>query len=67
VSSWLDDPEAIAEQYSSEEALRQRVLAHRELLDGPDDEEIVRERILAARPRRLLEVGSGLAELCGWA
>ena len=67
MTSWLDDPEAIAEQYASEEALRQRVLAHRELVDGPDDEEIVREWILAARPRRLLEVGSGLGELCAWA
>ena len=67
VTSWLDDPEAIAEQYASEDALRERVLAHRELVVGPDDEEIVRERILQARPRRLLEVGSGLAELCGWA
>ena len=67
MTSWLDDPEAIAQQYASEEALRQRVLAHRELVDGPDDEEIVRERILAVRPRRLLEVGSGLAELCDWA
>ncbi len=66
MTSWLDDPQAIAEQYASEEALRQRVLAHRELVDGPDDEEIVREWILAARPRRLLEVGSGLGELCAW-
>ena len=65
VSSWLDDPEAIAQQYASEEELRQRVLAHRELVDGPDDEEIVRERILAACPGRLLEVGSGLGELSG--
>jgi len=67
VTSWLDDPQALAEQYASEEALRQRVLAHRELVDGPDDEEIVRERLLAARPHRLLEVGSGLGELCAWA
>jgi len=67
VTSWLDDPEAIAEQYESEDALRQRVLAHRELVVGPDDEEIVRARIHEARPRRLLEVGSGLGELCGWA
>ena len=67
MTTWLDDPAAVAEEYASEDALRQRVLAHRELVVGPDDEEIVRERILEARPRRLLEVGSGLGELCGWA
>ena len=52
VTSWLDHPEAIAEQYESEDALTQRVLAHRELVVGPDDEEIVRERIREARPPR---------------
>ncbi len=67
MTSWLDDPEAVAEEYASEAALRERLLAFRELAEGPDDEEILRERILAARPRRLLDAGSGLGDLCVWA
>ena len=65
--SWLVDPDAVAAEYASERALRERVLAHRELIEGPDDDAIVRARVLAARPRRLLEVGSGLGEFCAWA
>jgi ubiquinone/menaquinone biosynthesis C-methylase UbiE len=65
--SWLLDPDAVAAEYESERALRERVLAHRELVQGPDDESVVRTRIVAARPRRLLEVGSGLGDLCAWA
>ncbi len=65
--SWLVDPDAVAAEYASELALRERVLAHRELVEGPDDEAIVRSWVLAARPRRLVEVGSGLGEFCAWA
>lgn len=65
--SWLVDPDAVAAEYASEQALRERVLAHRELVEGPDDEAIVRARVLAARPRRLVEVGSGLGDFCAWA
>src|SRR5215203_5333353 len=64
VTNWLDDPHAVAEEYASDAAFRQRTLAFAELLEGPDEEEIVRSRILAARPRRLLDVGSGLGDLC---
>ena len=67
MTGWLDDADAVAEEYASEEAFRQRTLAFTELLEGPDEEEIVRSRILAARPRRLLDVGSGLGDLCTWA
>lgn len=66
MTGWFVDPEAVAEEYSSEEAFRQRALAFRELLEGPDDEEIVRARILVAWPRRLLDVGSGPGDLCAW-
>jgi SAM-dependent methyltransferase len=65
--SWLVDPDAVAAEYASERALRERVLAHRELVDGPDDEAIVRACVLASRPRRLVEVGSGLGDFCAWA
>ena len=65
--SWLDDPDEVAAEYASEEAFRERTLAFTELLEGPDEEEIVRSRLLAARPRRLLVIGSGLGDLCVWA
>ena len=67
VADWLVDPKAVAEEYASEEALRERWAVYDELLEGPDDGEVVRARILAARPRRLLDVGSGFGELCAWA
>jgi hypothetical protein len=49
--SWLLDPDAVATEYESEQALRERVLAQRELIEGPDDESVVRTRIVAARPQ----------------
>jgi SAM-dependent methyltransferase len=67
VTSWFVDPDAVAEEYASEEAFRQRTLAFTELLEGPDEETVVRTRIVAARPRRLLDLGSGLGDLCAWA
>jgi SAM-dependent methyltransferase len=67
VSDWLVDPDAVAAEYTSEGAYRERWLAYRELLEGPDSDEIVRARILAAQPRRLLDAGSGLGDLCAWA
>ena len=67
MTDWLDDPEAVAEEYAAEAALRERVEAHRELLEGPDDEAVVRTRLLEIDPRRLLEVGCGLGELSAWA
>jgi SAM-dependent methyltransferase len=66
MGDWLTDPEALEAQYASDDPLRERVLAHRELVEGPDDEQVVRTRILEARPRRFLEVGSGLGDLCAW-
>lgn len=64
---WITDPDMVAAEYSSEETYRQRWLAFRELLEGPDDVDIVRQRILEARPARLLDLGSGLGDLCAWA
>lgn len=40
----------------------ERRLANRDLLEGPDDGGTVRERTLAAGPRRLLDAGSGLGD-----
>jgi SAM-dependent methyltransferase len=67
MTSWFIDPEAVAAEYASEEALRQRLLAHRELVEGPDDEVIMKERIRDASPRRFLDVGAGLGDLSVWA
>lgn len=67
VSGWLVDPEAVANEYASEEALRERWAAYDELLEGPNEDEILKELVLTARPRRLLDVGSGFGELCAWA
>jgi SAM-dependent methyltransferase len=67
MTEWLEDADAVAEEYASEEAFRQRKLAFTELLEGRNEEEIVRSWILAERPRRLLDVGSGLGDLCAWA
>ena len=67
MSGWLVDPEAVAQEYASEEAFRERWRAYSELIEGPDDGQIVRDRILAAEPRRLLDIGSGLGDLCAWA
>jgi len=67
LTGWLEDSEALAEQYRVEDNLRHRVLAHKELLDGPNDEEIVKSRVLAVRPSRLLDVGSGLGIFSAWA
>lgn len=67
MSGWLDDPDAVAGEYAEDGALRRRVLAHRELLEGPDDEEVARAKLLEADPRRLLEVGCGPGDLAVWA
>ena len=67
MAGWLVDPEAVAEEYASEDALRERWRAYSDLLEGPDSDEIVRARILAARPRRLLDIGSGFGDICAWA
>ncbi len=64
VGDWFTDPEAVAREYASEEALRERWAAYDELVEGPNEDEVLKSRILAARPRRLLEVGSGFGE--GW-
>jgi len=65
--SWFVDPDLVAAEYATERALHERVLAHRDFVQGPDDRAVVRARIVAACPRRLLEVGSGLGDLCAWA
>jgi SAM-dependent methyltransferase len=58
----LNDPDVVREEYASERGLE----ARRSLYDsrvGPDPRETVWEEIVAAAPRRVLEVGPGPGEL----
>jgi len=66
VDSWILDPDAIAAEYATEEAYRDRTVGVRDLADRLSDEDVLRERLLTLRPSRLLDVGAGLAELCVW-
>jgi SAM-dependent methyltransferase len=66
MDSWILDPDAIAAEYATEEAYRDRTVGVRDLADGLSDEDVLRERLLILRPSRLLDVGAGLAELCVW-
>jgi SAM-dependent methyltransferase len=67
MDGWILDPDAVAAEYATEEAYRERTVAVRDLVVGRSDEDVLRERLVALRPRRLLDVGAGLAELCVWA
>jgi SAM-dependent methyltransferase len=66
MGDWIADTDAVAAEYSSDATYRERWLAYQDLLEGPDDAEIMRKRILSAKPRRLLDIGSGLGDLCAW-
>jgi SAM-dependent methyltransferase len=58
----LSDPELVREEYASEGGL----LARRAIYDnrtGPDPRELLWDEIVAAEPRRVLEVGPGPGEL----
>ena len=58
----LNDPELVRREYATETGLAARRDAQRRYLEGPDALEVVFEKIVAARPRRLLEVGCGMGE-----
>lgn len=53
VADWLVDPEAIAEEYASEEALQERWAAYDEVLEGPGADP---HRAAAASARRWLGI-----------
>jgi ubiquinone/menaquinone biosynthesis C-methylase UbiE len=58
----LSDPELVREEYASEDGL----LARRAIYDsrtGPDPRDVLWAEVLAAEPRRVLEVGPGPGEL----
>ncbi len=67
VESWILDSDAVAAEYATEGAYRDRSVGVRDLVVGQSDEDVLRQRLVALRPCRLLDVGAGLAELCAWA
>jgi SAM-dependent methyltransferase len=52
------DPEAVREEYSSDDRLAARAAAHR-FGEGPDARELAFEALAEGAPRRVLEVGCG--------
>src|SRR5262245_26032850 len=61
------EPDAVAREYADEEAFCERSAGVRDLVEGMCDEDVLRERLRALRPRRLLDVGAGPAGLSVWA
>jgi SAM-dependent methyltransferase len=58
----LSDPEVVRQEYATED----RLLARRSVYDtreGPDPREVLWDEIVAAAPRRVLEIGPGPGEL----
>jgi len=62
VTTPLNDPCVVQEQYEREDNLRARQSIYDER-EGPDGRQVVFETIAALRPRRVLEVGGGQGEL----
>ncbi len=58
----IHDPEIVQREYATETGLAARKAAYANAA-GPDAPELVFERVAAARPRRVLEVGCGQGEL----
>ncbi|MGI8421442.1 MAG: class I SAM-dependent methyltransferase [Gaiellaceae bacterium] len=59
----LDNPLVVQWEYASEERLAKRNAAYRQLVEGPNAEEIVFAAVAEANPSRVLEVGCGTGEL----
>lgn len=58
----LSDPEVVRKEYASEHGLEARRALY-ESREGPDPRETLWEEIVAAAPRRVLEVGAGPGEV----
>jgi SAM-dependent methyltransferase len=61
LGAWLNDPDAVRDQYSSEVGLNARSSLYDEIT-GPAPAEVAFEAVAEVRPRRFLEVGSGAGE-----
>jgi SAM-dependent methyltransferase len=62
----LDDPALVAAEYADEGRLRRRATAFTGVESGRDARNDIVEAVVAAAPRRLLEVGCGWGELAEW-
>lgn len=58
----IDDPALVRLEYSSEQRLKLRNRAFRELLDGPSAQLAAFDALAEVAPRRVLEVGCGTGE-----
>jgi SAM-dependent methyltransferase len=66
VKQRLDDPALVAAEYADEERLRRRATAYTGVHTGLDARHEIVAAVVAAEPRRLLEVGCGWGELAEW-
>ncbi len=62
----LDDPQLVAAEYADESRLRRRASAYTGVTTGVDVRQMLVDAVVAARPRRVLEVGCGWGELAEW-
>jgi SAM-dependent methyltransferase len=56
----FDDPALVRREYASEKRLRERRRAFKELVVGPNAEDLAFDAVAEVSPARVLEVGSGL-------
>jgi SAM-dependent methyltransferase len=61
LGAWLNDPDSVRDQYSSEVGLNARSSLYDEIT-GPAPAEVAFEAVAEVRPRRFLEVGCGAGE-----
>jgi ubiquinone/menaquinone biosynthesis C-methylase UbiE len=59
----FDNPLLVRWEYASEERLAKRNEIFRNVIEGPNPEEVAFEAVAAAKPRRVLDVGCGPGEL----
>jgi len=62
----LDDPALVADEYADESRLQKRASAYTGVHTGVDAREPAVAAVVAARPKRILEVGCGWGELAEW-
>jgi SAM-dependent methyltransferase len=62
----LDDPTLVADEYADDARLRQRAAAYTGEATAFDAREPLVAAVVAAQPRRILEVGCGWGELAEW-
>ena len=59
----LDNPMLVRWEFASEERLATRNAIYRRLIEGQNAEDVLLEAVVAAAPKRVLEVGCGAGEM----